>query len=178
MTGYGGDQDWFLDPWAVKAGCGSVLGSNLYAYYKGIETAAQSDFLNIMNDLYSHMTPGKMGYPYFYKFAHVFIDRMKDEGMSFSPLYLKKSKSAAQSVAFVKKAIDAKHPVGVLILHHAAPEMKEDNWHWVCITGYSESDTGVDIIFSDCGDRKVIGADIFFDPNPVNVVKLVSFRQK
>lgn len=27
--GYGGNQDWFHDEWAQKAGCASVLASNL-----------------------------------------------------------------------------------------------------------------------------------------------------
>ena len=178
QVGYGGNQDWFADPWAVKAGCGSVLGSNLYAYYKGINTAFKSEFINIMEDLYRHMTPGKMGYPYFYKFAHAFVARMEKEGMQFKPRYLKKSKSVQQSLDFVKKAIDSQNPVGVLILHHNAPEMKEDNWHWVCITGYEETESGTDIIFSDCGARRMVKANIFFDPNPVNIVKLLSFTKQ
>lgn len=32
--GYGGNQDWFHDEWAQKAGCASVLASNLYAFYQ------------------------------------------------------------------------------------------------------------------------------------------------
>ena len=74
LIGYGGNQDWFEDEWARRAGCGSVLGSNLYAYYMNIEKCHKNEFLNIMNDLYRYMTPGRMGFPYFYKFAHkVFI---------------------------------------------------------------------------------------------------------
>ena len=33
FIGYGGNQDWFLDLWARRAGCASVLASNMYAYY-------------------------------------------------------------------------------------------------------------------------------------------------
>ena len=37
LIGYGGNQDWFLDSWSQKAGCASILGSNMYAYYMNIE---------------------------------------------------------------------------------------------------------------------------------------------
>ena len=177
MVGYGGDQDWFADVWAQKAGCASVLGSNLYGYYVGITRCFRADFIKIMVDLYSYMTPGKMGFPYFYKFAHAFCDRMEKEGICLKPRYLKNSKSVKQSLEFVRKAIDNGHPVGVLVLSHRAPEMKEDNWHWVCITGYNIDADGADIIFSDCGDRRVVRADVFFDPWPANIVKLVSFKK-
>lgn len=116
VVGYGGNQDWFLETWPQKAGCASVLGSNLYAYYMNIKEAHKNEFLSIMNDLYSYMTPGRMGFPFFYKFAHQMVKRMEKENIHLIPKYLKKSKSVDMSIQFVKKSIDEKHPVGVLIL--------------------------------------------------------------
>lgn len=176
LIGYGGNQDWFEDGWARRAGCGSVLGSNLYAYYMNIEKCHKSEFLNIMNDLYRYMTPGRMGFPYFYKFAHKMIERMNKEDIKLKPRYLKKPKSVPQSIKFIQTSIDNKHPVGVLILSHRAKELEEDNWHWVCISGYERKEDDVDIIFSDCGERRVISASILFEIDCRNIVKLVSFE--
>ena len=65
LIGFGGNQDWFLDSWAKKAGCASVLGSNMYVYYMNIEESQKDEFLSMMNDFYSYMTPGRMGFPFF-----------------------------------------------------------------------------------------------------------------
>lgn len=174
--GYGGNQDWFIDDWAKKAGCGSVLGSNLYAYYMGVQHCTKDEFLVMMNDLYRYMTPGRMGFPFFYKFAHQFVLRMKLEDVHLKPNYLKKSKSIESSIQFVKKGIDGKNPIGALILSHKAKELEEDNWHWICISGYEEKDNQVNIIFSDCGRRRVIEANVLFEIDPRNIVKLVYFN--
>lgn len=177
LIGYGGNQDWFLSDWAKKAGCGSVLGSNMFAYYTQIEKSSKEEFLTIMDDLYTYMTPGRMGFPYFYKFAHKFVERMEKEKRSFKPIYLKKSKSIDQSIQFIKKSIDQNHPVGVLILSHKAKELEEDNWHWVCITGYEQNNHQTNIIFSDCGSRRVVDANVLFEVDIRNIVKLVRFKE-
>lgn len=177
LIGYGGNQDWFLNDWANKAGCASVLGANLYSYYMHIEQSDKFDFMIIMEDLYSYMTPGPMGFPFFYKFSHQFIKRMEKENIFLKPNYLKASKSVNQSIKFVKKCIDSQNPVGVLILSHQARELEEDNWHWVCITGYQEENNQMKVIFSDCGARKEVLADVLFEVNIKNIVKLVSFQK-
>lgn len=177
LLGYGGNQEWFLNDWAKKAGCGSVLGSNMYAYYIHIEKSSKEDFLMIMEDLYTYMTPGRMGFPFFYKFAHKLIERMEKENRKYKPIYLKKSKSIEASIRFVQESIDQKHPVGVLILSHKAQELEEDNWHWICITGYEIRDNQTTIIFSDCGVRREIDANILFEVDAFNIVKLVRFKE-
>ena len=57
------------------------------------------------------------------------------------------------------------------------PELEDDNWHWVCITGYKEDDDQEMIIFSDCGQRREIDAHILFDINDVNVLKMVTMKK-
>lgn len=176
LIGYGGNQEWFRDDWAIKAGCASVLGSNIYAYYKGIEECSKDEYLTIMEDLYTWMTPGRMGYPYFYKFTHKMLERLKEDDIYLKPRYLKKSNSIKKSIDFVKKCIDSHHLVGVLILSHLAKELEEDNWHWICISGYNEKEDDVDIIFSSYGIRRIVKASVLFDVNARNIVKLVSFE--
>ena len=33
FVGHGGNQDWFLDSWARKAGCASVSATDIFLYY-------------------------------------------------------------------------------------------------------------------------------------------------
>ena len=35
-VGHGGNQEWFLDSWAKKAGCASVSATDIFIYYKTI----------------------------------------------------------------------------------------------------------------------------------------------
>lgn len=175
IIGYGGNQDWFEDDWAKKAGCASVLAANLVAYYQHLFQASKESFLEIMEEMFTWMTPGKMGFPYLYKFAHQLVTYFNQHQILVKPIYQKKSKSYEHALHFVLKSIDQSHPVGLLILHHRSKELEDDNWHWVCITGYQKKEDGYDIIFSDCGKRRVIDARILFDVCPINVFKMVRF---
>lgn len=175
--GYGGNQDWFYDEWAQKAGCASVLASNLFAYYHPQYQYTKEEFLKIMEEMFSLMTPGHMGYPFLYKFARTFVKRMAAEEMHFHPVYQKKSKNYKHALSFVLKSIDEGHPVGMLILHHRAEELEEDNWHWVCLSGYIESESHYRIIFSDCGKRREIDSRILFDTHHHNVFKMVRMKK-
>jgi len=58
LIGYGGNQEWFEDSWAQKAGCASVLASHLYTYYLSLHRLSKKEFLKIMNIMYSYFTPG------------------------------------------------------------------------------------------------------------------------
>ena len=176
--GYGGNQEWFLDEWAQKAGCASVLASNMYAYYLGKRSIAYNDFLNIMETMYQEMIPGKMGYPFLYKFGRVFTKIMAQENQLFLPVYQKKSKSINHALSFVLDSLNDFHPVAMLILHHQAKELEDDNWHWICITGYQQTNDGYHIIFSDCGERRIIDANVLFDTSHQNVYKMVRMKKR
>ena len=45
LIGYGGNQEWFEDSWAQKAGCASVLASHLYTYYLSLHRLSKKEFL-------------------------------------------------------------------------------------------------------------------------------------
>ncbi len=175
--GYGGNQDWFEDNWAQMAGCASVLASNLYAYYHQQACYKKPDFLKIMEEMFTLMTPGRMGYPFLYKFARTFQKKMVEENIYLKPIYQKKSKNYKQALSFVLKSIDEGDPVGMLILHHRAKELEDDNWHWICISGYKKSESHYCIIFSDCGKRREIDSRILFDMHHQNVFKMVRMQK-
>lgn len=176
MIGYGGDQDWFPQVWAQRAGCASVLASDFYAYYHHQSQYQLDEFLPLMEEMFSLMTPGYMGYPYLIKFGRTFSKRMKDEGILLSPVYQKKSKNYKHALTFLKDSIDEGHPVGMLILHHRAKELEEDNWHWICLTGYIQEGHQYRVVFSDCGEKREIDARILFEICPQNVFKMVRMK--
>ena len=175
--GYGGNQDWFGDKWAQKAGCASVLASNMYAYYIQKDCFELEEFLRIMKMMVRYMTPGRMGYPFLYKFARTFVKIMAKDELYLKPLYQKKSKNHKHALSFVLEALNNEHPVGMLILHHRAKELEDDNWHWICISGYIEKENGYDLIFSDCGQRRIIDARVLLDTDYHNVFKMVRMEK-
>lgn len=177
QIGYGGDQDWFHDKWAQRAGCASILASNLYAYYHHQETYQLNEFMEIMEEMFEIMKPGHMGYPYLYKFARSFVKRLQQDHIYLKPVYQKKSKNYKHALTYVLDSLNAGHPVGMLILYHRAPELEEDNWHWICISGYIPTNRGHDIIFSDCGERRIVDSHILFDTHPHNVFKMVHMKE-
>ena len=177
MIGYGGDQDWFDDEWAQKAGCASVLASNMYAYYKKQYVFSCTDFLKIMEQMFQEMTPGKMGYPFLYKFGRTFKKIMKEEHIALSPVYQKTSQNDEHALSFVLQSLQEYHPVAMLILYHHAKELEDDNWHWICLTGYQEKEGHYQIIFSDCGQRRIIDASVLFDTSHQNVYKMLRMKK-
>ena len=152
--GYGGDQEWFPGDFQRLAGCGSVTGSNIAAIYalsredfkdlypiKDSQKAADYEqYLNLMQTMYRYMKPGFMGYPLIGRFAKDFKRYAKDHGITLSSEQLFLPKSKEQALDFILPALKEDHPVAFLILRHPAHELREDNWHWVTITGFDEEE--------------------------------------
>lgn len=186
-TAYGGNQDWFPTEWARKAGCGSTSGANLAAYYaarfpamralyRGDAAAfSQPEYVACMEELYGYMTPGIMGFPYAGRFARRFVEFAADHGVTLRAGGCGCLRSAEQAIAFVQNALQDGHPLALLILHHRAPELREDNWHWVTITGCIEQVGRPAIVVSNCGEREVYLAERLFEVHPANVIRLVRF---
>lgn len=189
QVGYGGDQDWFPAKFQQMAGCASTSAANLAAYYaanfprfqpfyKGSTGPfTKAEYLAAMEELYRYMTPGFMGFPVISRFAKKFIQFAKDHGHTLEA-HILKEKDPQTNIDFVKKAIEENVPVALLILRHRAPELLEDNWHWVTITGWIEDEAGEKIIFSDCGNRDIHPMEVLFEPHNGNVFRMVRFTEK
>ena len=69
-VGHGGNQEWFLDSWAKKAGCASVSATDIFIYYTKKEHKINKDvYLNHMIEMYRLMKPQERGFPYVYLYA-------------------------------------------------------------------------------------------------------------
>ncbi len=191
VVGYGGNQEWFAQKMKRRAGCGCTSGANLAAYYASNhpEMAAiydgecnqfdQAEYIRAMDDMYRYMKPGLIGYPYVKKFGRQFVKFCKDHGIKAEAHFCLKFRDSEEAFAYVKENIDADHPVALLILFHRAHALREDNWHWVTITGYIVDENNPhtsEIILSNCGERQIVKAYELFEVHRKNTIRMVSFR--
>lgn len=171
LIGQGGNQDWFLDDWAKKAGCASVSATDIFLYYtRKNREFDQQTYVNHMKEMFKLMRPGKNGFPYAYLYARKLSSLLND-----CKYHIYRRPTVEMAIAVVKESIDTNNPLGLLILTHRRRRIRDDLWHWVTIVGYQETEKGLDIIFLDCGEKKTIPARIVFERNRLNVVKMVRF---
>lgn len=190
VIGYGGDQEWFPGDFQRLAGCGSVTGSNMAAIYAlshtkyralypqdtGKDKIEQEHYLNLMQTMYQYMKPGFMGYPLIGIFAKDFKKYALDRGIHFKSEQLFLPKTKKEALDFILPALKEGHPVAFLILRHPAYELREDNWHWVTITGFDEEEQK--LIWSNCGEREEIDWNMLFDTEKKYYVGIVKFREE
>jgi len=191
MIGYGGNQEWFSQNLKRKAGCGCTSGANLAAYYAsnhpemtGIydgncKKFDQEEYIQAMEEMYTYMKPGLLGYPYVKKFGRQFAKFCKEHGIEADAKFCCGFRNKEEAFAFVKESIDSDNPIALLILFHRAHALREDNWHWVTITGYIEQEDNPnesEIILSNCGERQTVNAHQLFEVHRKNTVRMVSFR--
>ncbi|MCR6544146.1 hypothetical protein [Dehalobacterium formicoaceticum] len=193
-VGYGGNQEWFLQNMQRNAGCGSVCGANLAACYALNEPEMRSlydghidpeshrfqqqEYLHLMEEMYSYMKPGPLGYPYLKRFARQFQKFAQNQGISLHPKVPAKFVSFADAFSFVQENIDQGHPIALLILFQRAHELRAVNWHWMTITGYESGEEGgqvPQIILSNYGKRQKVRGDILFEVHWRNYLRMVSF---
>ena len=188
IIGYGGDQEWFPGDFQRLAGCGSVTGSNIAAIYamnkdefkslyqpeEGQDAKEQEQYLKLMQTMYQYMKPGFMGYPLIGRFAKDFKRYAADRGIEFKSEQLFLPKSKEQALDFIVPSLKEENPVAFLILRHPTYELREDNWHWVTITGFDEEKEL--LIWSNCGEREEIDWNMLFDTDKKYYVGMVKFQ--
>ena len=55
-------------------------------------------------------------------------------------------------------------------------ELREDNWHWVTITGFDEEEEK--LIWSNCGECEEIDWNMLFDTDKKYYVGIVKFKEE
>ena len=137
-VGYGGNQEWFSHDWKKKAGCGCTSGTNLAAYYASsrpemagiydgnLKRFDQAEYIKAMEEMYTYMRPGLMGYPYVKKFGRQFAKFCREHGFEAEARFCHGFHSREEAFDFVRESIDNGDPVALLILFHRAHALKED----------------------------------------------------
>lgn len=190
IAGYGGNQEWYHKNWQQKAGCGSISGANLAAYYAANYKQAANiyegdvlhfnytEYLHNMTEMYQYMKPGLLGFPSVKKFGKQFQKFCNDKNVKIEASILFKFKSVNDAFDYVKENIDAGRPIALIILTHQAKELSENTWHWVTITGYTEdnvNDANSHIIISNYGRREKINKNLLFQVHRKNKLRMISF---
>ena len=94
-----------------------------------------------------------------------------DDALKLTP---PKILSLEQALDFILPSLKEENPVAFLILRHPAYELREDNWHWVTITGFDEEKEL--LIWSNCGEREEIDWNMLFDTDKKYYVGMVKFQ--
>ena len=139
----------------------------------------QTEYVQAMEEMYTYMKPGMIGYPYVKKFGRQFVRFCKEHGIQAEAKFCHGFRSRDEAFHFVKESLDGGNPIALLILFHRAHALREDNWHWVTITGYIENEENSKetvIILSNCGERQIVNAHQLFEVHRKNTIRMVSFR--
>ena len=175
---YGGDQEWYHWEWQRWAGCASVTGANIAAYYEAVLTGTEArytktDYLVRMQEMYRYMTPGIHGFPDPEKFVARFIRYEADHGRYCEGGIFHGWTDWHQAAGHICNTLQAGHPLALLVLRHTESSFEENTWHWMTITGYNILRNTFEI--SNCGEKEEYDAERIFRPHPGNEVWLASF---
>ena len=188
---YGGDQEWCRTAWRRGCGCGPTTGANLCAYYAmtrpsmrglyrgSLSPFSKEEFIDEIEDIFRFITPSYMGFPFAGKYALKFrAYALYRAGVHFSCSGCGAAGTVQKMFDFVRRGIDSQNPLALRILRHRAPELKEDNWHWVTVSGYLDGADGDQVILSNCGEREVRPASMLFERHPKNTIRLLCFQEE
>lgn len=153
----GADQEWYADEWQRKAGCGPTCAAMLLSYLAHSQGAFQAlypalrweraPFLALMDEVWKHVTPGRMGVNSLFLFTRGLKSFAKEKGLELPiraldiPPLRAARPTVDQCAAFLRSALSADSPVAFLNL--SAGKVKGlESWHWVTVIGLEEHSEG------------------------------------
>lgn len=153
----GADQEWYEDGWQRKAGCGPTTASHLVSYLAEVRpgwtslypshSRRKDDFLALMKEMWTFVTPGRMGVNTLHAFTRGIEGYAREKGVELPvrgldiPAMKAARPSVDQCAAFLRTAISADSPVAFLNLSHGQVQELE-SWHWVTVVGVEEHEDG------------------------------------
>ncbi len=171
---HGGDQEWYLDNWQRKAGCGPTNCTNLLWFLaktrKGCALLCEYDatqkekFIQLMEEVWQHVTPGNMGVNTTAIFVDGAVEFAEDRGVSLRADTLEiasiyKGKRNEEEVQrFIAKALGRNLPVAFLNLSNGKLT-NLDSWHWVTITALR----GNEAMIFDQGEAKWVDLHLWLE---------------
>ena len=153
----GADQEWYGEELQRKAGCGPTCASMLFSYLAATRpewkdlypsvSRERGDFLALMNEVWKHVTPGRMGVNTNYLFTKGVKSYGEEKGLKLPvreldiPALRMARPTVDQCAAFLRTGLAADCPVAFLNLHAGEVEGL-DSWHWVAIIALEEHSEG------------------------------------
>ena len=147
---HGADQAWYKDLWQIRAGCGPTACSHLIWYLAKTRNAnktlctyegnSKESILSLMEDVWSYVTPRRMGVNSTTILSNGALSYAKDRNNELCARVLevpliKSSRPCFGEVSdFISTALDKDLPVAFLNLSNGSLK-NLDRWHWVTIVG-------------------------------------------
>lgn len=171
---YGANQEWYRSEWRRKAGCGPTTCSHLLCYLAatrpqcaplfGGDGASRAGFLELMEQVWHYVTPGKMGVNSSSIFTAGALRFGEERGVRLRyrvlevPTALHARPQMSELSGFLSAAMADDLPVAFLNLSNGSLK-NLDSWHWVTLTAYNPQ-TGAALMY-DQGERSVIELELW-----------------
>lgn len=162
---FGGNQNWFLDPWMHVGGCGALTMCDLMIYmalYRNLPEGYPYDINRLSKRDYrkfgTHMRPylrprqeGIKDLETFIDGAETYLKYSRINRVRLKPF--DGNRSVEEAEAAIRKSIDDGLPVPMLMLKHQDPTFVFFEWHWFLIVGYAapNADAESDLSSPDSG---------------------------
>lgn len=178
-TFHGGDQAWYAEEWQRRAGCAPTTAAIMVRYLAQTREACRPlypsdswtkpDFLALMEELWSHITPGRHGVNTLYLFTKGLNAFTAEKGLTLPPIqeldisrFRIARPTVDQCAAFLRAGLEQDCPVAWLNLHNGkVPGL--DSWHWVAVTGLElHSDGPILCTYLDGGQIKTADFRLWF----------------
>lgn len=146
---YGGDQDWFRDPWMHLGGCGAATACDTCIYLQKFEgkhvypfdekALSKKDYRTFAKIMKPYLRPRNTGIDRLDIYTDGFGKYLEDRGQEqFSFECVEGDQSEETAWQALKDQIDRNLPVAELHLRNDDPALKDYVWHWFMVVGYDE----------------------------------------
>lgn len=170
-TQYGGNQDWYRDPWQQKAGCGPTTAAFILHYlshyseeYRALcsNCSTTADILALMEEVWNYVTPGNRGLnrPSMFYDGCLRFSEEKGCSLQYTCLEIPGRESANRPdletcLQFLVDSIGSNCPVAFLNFSNGHLQ-NLDSWHWVPIVSVEARENTVSCVILDGGLRTTI----------------------
>ena len=149
---YGGQQEWFTEPWMKIGGCGAVTACDICIYlakHKGMrelypfdaDNVTKEDFLKFGEIMRPFLSPRTRGI----NRTDIYTDGFRDymDSLGTHPIRFGEysgEKDQETALRLIKDRIDSGFPVPYLTLKHTDPKYRDYTWHWFILNGYDDTE--------------------------------------
>lgn len=163
----GGNQDWCTDFWMYLGGCAALAACDIsicLAKNNNLKDCCPFDTENMTRKEYvdfsmvmkPYIHPRVGGVAKISIFTEGFGKYLKDRGYDVTFDMCSGEESYEKACDFLKKSLNRNLPISFLLLRHRDKSLKELNWHWFMITGYSIENGNITVRYHTYGQEQEV----------------------
>ncbi|MBD5560922.1 MAG: hypothetical protein HDQ87_11365 [Clostridia bacterium] len=162
---YGGSQDWYRT-WMMRlGGCSTTTAcelclclarsrSDMRLLYPGdLDRISREDFCRFADLMYPYVHPELNGLTDVDRYAMMLKSYAASVGARVETETLRGERPLAEAEKFIRTAVDSGRPVSFLLLRHRNPALDDFEWHWFTVTGYADTQDGLQLSAANYGRR-------------------------